>query len=68
MLRAASLVAALRCRFTDNVAAATTQQGHPGSISFIGSFYDNVDGHRRGVTSLVWAKPKLKFKVPDGFR
>lgn len=54
-------------RFTDNMAAATTTQGHPSSISFNGVLYDNVATSRRGVTSLSWAKPKLKFQVPDGF-
>jgi hypothetical protein len=49
------------------VQAATTTQGHSGSISFLGNFYDNVDGSRRGVTSLSWAKPKLKFDVIDDF-
>jgi hypothetical protein len=54
-------------RFTDNPAAATTTTGHPGSLAFKGRFYDNVLGQRKGVTSLSWAKPKLKFDVPDGF-
>jgi hypothetical protein len=49
------------------VQAATTQNGHPGSISFLGDFYDNVDGSRRGVTSLSWAKPKLKFNLVEDF-
>ena len=49
------------------MAAATTTQGHPSSISFNGVLYDNVAASRRGVTSLSWAKPKLKFQVPDGF-
>jgi hypothetical protein len=55
------------CRFTENPAASTTQQGFPGSLSFNGVFYDNVKGQRRGVTSMSWAKPKLKFDVPNGF-
>jgi hypothetical protein len=49
------------------VQAATTTQGHPGSISFLGDFHDNVAGSRRGVTSLSWAKPKLKFDVVEDF-
>lgn len=55
------------CRFTDNAAASTTVAGQTGSLSFNGVFYDNVFGARRGVTSLLWAKPKLKFDVPNGF-
>jgi len=55
-------------RFTENPAAATTTNGAPASLGFNGVFYDNVHGKRRGVTSLVWAKPKLKFAVPNGFR
>lgn len=53
------------CRFTENPGAATTVQGFAGSLGFQNAFYDNVFGQRRGVTSLVWAKPKLKFKTKD---
>lgn len=35
------------------------------SVYFLGRFYDNVLVRRKGVTSLSWPKPKLKFELLD---
>lgn len=54
------------CRFTPNLDAATTQVGAPGqALFFKGQLYDGVSVRRRGVTAMLWPKPKLKFSLPD---
>lgn len=54
------------CRFTPNLDAATTQTGAPGqALFFKGQLYDGVSVRRRGVTAMLWPKPKLKFSLPD---
>ena len=51
-------------RFTDDVTTSTSKSGANGSsIYYLGRFYDNVHVRRKGVTSLSWPKPKLKFKL-----
>lgn len=47
--------------FTSNPKEATSVEGFRGSLFYRGKFYDNVFTRRRGVTSLTWPKPKLKF-------
>lgn len=50
-------------RFAENPYAAQNTTGSNGTaIYFLDHFYDNVFVRRKGVTSLSWAKPKLKFK------
>ena len=50
------------CRFAPNAGAATSPAGANGSsVYFLDRFYDNVHVERKGVTSLDWPKPKLKF-------
>lgn len=59
----------VRCRFTNNVTAASSEAGGRGSLFFEGRFYDNVESHQIGQTALSWKKPKLRFKVPsDDFK
>lgn len=29
-------------------------------------FFDNIYSQRKGVTTLVWLKPKMKWRFPDG--
>lgn len=48
-------------RFTDDPSASISETGFRGSLFFRGKMYDNVFTRRRGVTSLSWPKPKIKF-------
>ena len=49
-------------RFAPSAGAATSPAGANGScVYFLDRFYDNVHVERKGVTSLNWPKPKLKF-------
>lgn len=53
--------------FSPDVAAATTEAGAPGQVLFFdGELHDSVHARRRGVTALLWPKPKLKFSLPRG--
>ena len=57
------------CRFTDDITKSTSKTGQNGSaVYFLGRFYDNLFVRRKGVTSLSWPKPKLKFKLSDNVR
>ncbi|GMH43301.1 hypothetical protein BSKO_11223 [Bryopsis sp. KO-2023] len=47
--------------FTSDPEQAITVEGFRGSVFFNGVLYDNVFTRRRGVTSLSWPKPKIKF-------
>uniref|UniRef100_A0A7S3UDE1 LTD domain-containing protein n=1 Tax=Picocystis salinarum TaxID=88271 RepID=A0A7S3UDE1_9CHLO len=47
--------------FVEDEEAAATQEGTYGSIMYNGKFYDRVFINRRGQTSLLWPKPKLKL-------
>ena len=38
------------------------------ALYFLDRFYDNIHVERKGVTSLTWAKPKLKFKLDKKVR
>ncbi len=49
------------CRFSPDPGSLVTQAGAQCSIYFNGSFYDNAACARKGVTTLAWPKPKLKF-------
>lgn len=50
------------CRFAPDSGAATSPGGGNGScVYYLDRFYDNVHVERKGVTSLNWPKPKLKF-------
>ena len=50
------------CRFAPNPGAATSTTGANGSsVYFLDRYYDNVRVERKGVTSVNWPKPKLKF-------
>lgn len=51
----------ITCRFSPNPGSLVTQAGAQCSIYFNGSFYDNAACARKGVTTLAWPKPKLKF-------
>lgn len=54
------------CRYASDTTASATKTGANGSsIYFLGRFYDNVFVRRKGVTSLSWPKPKLKFELPS---
>ena len=46
----------------DTVSAVNTTGTNGTAVYFLDHFYDNVFVRRKGVTSLQWAKPKLKFK------
>lgn len=60
-----NMVVACASRFTDDPAGSGTTNGAPGSaVYYLGRFYDNIFVKRKGVTSLSWPKPKLKFKLP----
>lgn len=47
--------------FVEDEDAAATQEGTYGSVLYDGKFYDRVFINRRGQTSLLWPKPKLKL-------
>ncbi|KAK9812205.1 hypothetical protein WJX73_004025 [Symbiochloris irregularis] len=49
----------------DPWAAQNTTGSNGTAIYFLDHFYDNVFVKRKGVTSLSWAKPKLKFKFHE---
>eukprot|EP00884_Botryococcus_braunii_P015668 jgi/Botrbrau1/2785/Bobra.0164s0062.1 len=50
--------------FTNEPTRSTTQDGANGSaVYFLDRFYDNLFVKRKGVTSLSWPKPKLKFSM-----
>ncbi len=52
-------------RFSPKPEAATSREGGTGQVLFYaGRMYDGVEARRRGVTSLGWPKPKLKFELP----
>lgn len=53
-------------RYSQDPAAAQSKAGGVSSIALNGTFYDSVPSSRRGVTSLVWAKPKMGFKANSG--
>jgi hypothetical protein len=53
-------------RFAEDPVAAQSQAGARSSLALNGSFYDDVEGQRRGVTSLNYPKPKMKFKANSG--
>lgn len=46
----------------------TTTGANDSSVYFLGRFYDSVFVRRKGVTSLTWPKPKLKFKLQKSVR
>lgn len=53
-------------RYTNDITGSTVRTGANGSsVYFLGRFYDNVFVRRKGVTSLNWPKPKLKFELLD---
>ena len=56
-----SRINSLLRRFSPNAASLVTQVGAPCSIFFNKRFYDNTVCARKGVTTLAWPKPKLKF-------
>lgn len=57
------------CRHTADPTGSMTKVGANGSsVYFLGRFYDNVFVRRKGVTSLSWPKPKLKFELPEKVR
>eukprot|EP00963_Diacronema_lutheri_P013804 scaffold2732_cov346-Pavlova_lutheri.AAC.1 len=47
--------------FVEDRDAAATEEGTYGSVMYSGKFYDRVFVNRRGQTSLLWPKPKLKL-------
>lgn len=53
--------------YAQDPATAVTTTGTAASLGFNGSFYDNVDGRRRGMTALSWKKPKIKFQGEEPF-
>ncbi|KIZ03262.1 hypothetical protein MNEG_4702 [Monoraphidium neglectum] len=52
--------------FAEDPVAAQSVAGARSSLALNGSFYDDVEGQRRGVTSLNYPKPKMKFKANSG--
>ena len=59
----------LSCRHSADPTGSMTKVGANGSsVYFLGRFYDNVFVRRKGVTSLSWPKPKLKFELLEKVR
>ena len=56
-------------RYTADPTGSMAKSGANGSsIYFLDRFYDNVFVRRKGVTSLSWPKPKLKFELLKNVR